>query len=144
MLDVKDFYVIILTYSAAILAIKMTFLAQFYRVFAVDTARKMCIFLIVVVGGWVLSQLFLALFICFPIAKFWDRSLEGKCIDQAVVIYWNAGGNIVTDLLVFIFPLPILYKLNMPRARKLFVFGVFCLGFLYVYPPFPAVPCLGS
>ncbi|KAK8872441.1 integral membrane protein [Apiospora arundinis] len=44
--------------------------------------------------------------------------------------YSNAAGNIVTDILILLLPLPMIRALNLPRAQKLGLIGIFCLGFL--------------
>lgn len=122
-------------YNVTILTIKFTFLAQYYRLMAVQTLRTVCVVVALVVGVWSFSQILLAIFQCAPIAKFWDRTIEGRCLNIHFVWYLTAGGNISTDILVFILPMPVLYKLQLPRGQKIFLLGVFCLGFLYVWSP---------
>lgn len=70
------------------------------------------------------------LLMCHPVAKFWDSSLEGKCISQLVVWFLNASLNIVTDAIIFILPLPALQKLQLPTRQKYGLMGVFALGAL--------------
>lgn len=115
------------------MATKMAIVAQYYRIIAVQNTRVICLVVFLVVGGWCLSQLMIGVFQCIPIAKFWDDSIEGHCIDNNTIWYVNAGGNIATDIMVFIMPLPIVYQLNLPKRERLFLLGVFSLGFLYVY-----------
>ncbi|KAK7966251.1 uncharacterized protein PG986_000528 [Apiospora aurea] len=49
--------------------------------------------------------------------------------------YIAAAGNILADILILLLPLPIIKGLNLPRAQKLALGGIFCLGFL------PPIPC---
>jgi len=136
----QDFYLSIVFYCAALFAIKMTFIIQYYRVLAVQHMRNVYIGAMVIVGGWGLSQLLVGIFICTPVAGFWDSSVGATCIPNIPQWYINAAGNIITDVAVFVLPLPALWKLNLARPQKLILMGIFCLGFLSVHctpqPPF--------
>jgi hypothetical protein len=46
--------------------------------------------------------------------------------------FWLAMGilNVVTDVFIFIMPLPLLKRLPLPTAQKAVLIGVFSLGFL--------------
>ncbi|KAF7536281.1 hypothetical protein G7054_g4656 [Neopestalotiopsis clavispora] len=110
----------------------MTFLAQYYRVLAIKKTRLVLKILMLVIGGWSLSQVFVGIFICQPVAKFWNDSLDGHCIPNLPQWYINAAGNIVTDIAVFILPLPVLGHLHLPKQQKLILLGIFSLGFFTV------------
>lgn len=117
-------------YCAALFAIKMTFLFQYYRVLAVQNLRKVFLAAIVIVGAWSLSQLLIGIFICSPIQGFWDSTVQAKCIPNYPQFYINAAGNIVTDIVVFALPLPIIGKLQLAKPQKIMLLGIFSLGFL--------------
>jgi hypothetical protein len=117
-------------YCAALFAIKMTFLFQYYRILAVQKLRRVFIAAIVIIGAWSISQLLIGIFICWPIRGFWDSTVQAKCIPNYPQFYINAAGNIVTDIVVFTLPLPIIGKLQLGRAQKIMLLGIFGLGFL--------------
>lgn len=127
---VQDFYVSIVMYCCSLLFMKMSFLFQYYRVLAVQHMRIVYLVAIFIVGGWALSQVLVGIFICTPVQGFWDSTIESKCIPNIPQWYINAAGNIITDLAVFIMPLPALWKLVLPKAQKYFLVGIFSLGFL--------------
>lgn len=120
----------IVFYCAALLAIKMGFLFQYYRVLAVQHMRIVYLVAMVIVGGWALSQTLVGIFTCTPINGFWDKSIESKCIPNLPQWYINAAGNIITDIAVFCLPLPAIWKLNLAKPQKLLLLGIFSLGFL--------------
>ncbi|KAH8656277.1 hypothetical protein BGZ61DRAFT_466937 [Ilyonectria robusta] len=124
----KIFYISVVFYNVAMGAIKTTFLLQYYRVFARPMVRNVIIGAGVVIGGWSTSQIFLAIFACTPVSAFWTG--EGTCIDNLPAWYVNATGNIITDLIVLILPLPVIKNLNLASRQKIILLGVFCLGFL--------------
>lgn len=117
-------------YCCSLMFIKLSFLFQYYRVLAVQHMRKVYLVAIFIVGGWALSQVLIGIFMCTPIEGFWDNTVKAKCIPNFPQFYINAAGNIVTDLAVFIMPLPALWKLVLPKAQKYFLVGIFSLGFL--------------
>ncbi|KXX77961.1 hypothetical protein MMYC01_206789 [Madurella mycetomatis] len=128
----RAFYVSIIMYSASLLAIKLTFLFQYYRSLAGQHMRVVYVFGVIIVGGWALSQVFVGIFLCYPIDGFWDSTIQATCITNVPLWYINAAGNIITDVAVFAFPFPVLWKLHLPRPQKLVLLGVFSLGFFTV------------
>ncbi|KAI1843182.1 hypothetical protein JX265_009922 [Neoarthrinium moseri] len=127
-----NFYVSITLYNTGLFFTKMTFLAQYYRVLSIRKMRLTLQIAMAVVGAWSLSQVFVGIFICQPIAKFWNDSLDGHCIPNLPQWYVNAAGNIATDVAVFVLPLPVLGHLHLPKQQKLILLGIFSLGFFTV------------
>ncbi|TDZ44949.1 hypothetical protein CTRI78_v009212 [Colletotrichum trifolii] len=124
------FFVSIVFYNIALLSIKLSFLFQYYRIMAVPRMRRVYAVAIVVVGAWSTSQLLIAIFTCFPVEGFWDKTIQAKCIPSQPQWYVNAAGNIVSDVAVFTLPLPIFWHLSLPRKQKMLLMGIFSLGFL--------------
>ena len=116
-------------YNASLTAVKFTFLTQYYRVFRVKKMQKIILVAGVLVGCWALSQLLIVIFNCNPVNKFWDQSVPGYCIPNLPFWYINAAGNIVTDVTIFVLPLPVLRHLNLQRSQKILLIGIFSIGF---------------
>ncbi|KAK2002730.1 hypothetical protein LX36DRAFT_651843 [Colletotrichum falcatum] len=131
--EIKDymmtFYTSIVLYNAALGGIKMTFLLQYYRVLAVQKMKKVFIGAMVIVGAYSVSQILLMIFQCSPIATFWDSTVPGTCLPNYPVWYANAAGNIFTDIMVLVLPLPSINSLKLRRGQKYVLLGIFCLGF---------------
>ncbi|KAK2035871.1 hypothetical protein LZ31DRAFT_485437 [Colletotrichum somersetense] len=125
----KAFYTSIVLYNASLGGIKMTFLLQYYRVLAVQKMKKVIIGAMVIAGAWSTSQIFVTIFTCSPVAAFWDRSIKGTCIPNDANWYSNAAGNITTDIMVLVLPLPLIRSLKLRRGQKCVLLGIFCLGF---------------
>lgn len=117
-------------YTSAVMFLKMTLLVGYYRVLAVQNSRKLYIAAIILVGSWSVSQLGVAIFGCSPIHGFWDFSVKTHCINTTVMWYSNVAGNITTDLIVIILPIPAIVKLNLPSRQKWYLVGIFILGTL--------------
>ncbi|KAK4098619.1 hypothetical protein N658DRAFT_431713 [Parathielavia hyrcaniae] len=125
----RTFYISIVLYNGSLTATKLTFLLQYYRILGMGHMRTVIIAAFVFVALWSISQLLVVIFTCTPIHKFWLPETPGTCIPNLPFWYYNAAGNIVTDVLIFVLPLPALTRLNLRKGQKLALVGVFCLGF---------------
>ena len=76
---------------------------------------------------------------CVPLAKFYDPSVPGFCFDKEALWFSNSAIHILTDLIILVYPMPVLRSLQLPRRQKVALMGVFALGGLYVYTPPRAV-----
>lgn len=115
-------------YNATLMSIKFTFLLPYYRVFRVKKVQKIVVGVGVLIGCWALSQLLIVIFNCSPVNKFWDDTVPGTCIPNLPFWYINAAGNVVTDVSIFVLPLPVLKSLNLQRPQKILLMGIFSLG----------------
>ena len=58
--------------------------------------------------------------------------MDGFCIDYGKVTLVVGVLNIIIDFAMLLCPLPELWKLQMPKSRKIGVSAIFVLGALYV------------
>ncbi|KAM7200780.1 hypothetical protein V8F33_003711 [Rhypophila sp. PSN 637] len=75
---------------------------------------------------------------CDPIAAQWDRKLlkTAKCWPAHVFRVFpllNTGCNMFTDICFATLPVPIIWRLRMKRRTRLYLIGVFSLGYLAVF-----------
>ncbi|KAH6964647.1 hypothetical protein DER45DRAFT_602170 [Fusarium avenaceum] len=124
----RMFYFSTVVYNIALAVIKTIFLLQYYRVIPIRQYKKTYIASVVLVTCWNLSQIFLNIFMCVPIASFWDVTIKGTCILNKSSFYVGAAGNILTDILIMILPIPVLRSLKLGRRQKWILMSVFCLG----------------
>ncbi|KAI5859800.1 hypothetical protein GGS23DRAFT_583685 [Durotheca rogersii] len=126
----KLFYTQTITYSTTLMFIKFSFFFQYYRLIQdVPHYRVFYITAMAVVSGWVIAQEFILIFTCTPIPKFWNSDLPGTCMDGNLIGWMNGVGNIVTDLIILVLPIPVVWRLNLKRGRRWAVLGIFALGF---------------
>ncbi|KAL7629032.1 hypothetical protein AAE478_000550 [Parahypoxylon ruwenzoriense] len=125
----RGFYVSITLYTTGLMFVKLAFLTQYYRVLAIKKMRVTFIAAMIIIGSWSLSQVIISIFTCDPISGFWEKSLEPKCIPNLPQWYINAAGNIATDIAIFLLPMPVIGHLNLPKAQRLVLIGIFSLGF---------------
>lgn len=83
-----------------------------------------------VIAEWI-CQTLLVVFSCWPIQYAWNKSIRGgHCIDLNSRSYGITVATFVTDIIVWVLPLPSVLKLQTPLPRRLQLIGLFMLGAL--------------
>lgn len=126
----KSFYCSVVTYNVAICVVKISIMLQYRRIFSSSGVQKLTMIMLVFESCWAITLSVLLPLVCTPVAAFWDRSVEGTCLNQLTIWYVMASVNLVTDFIIFSMPLPVIKSLQLPRKQKLMLTVVFCLGFL--------------
>ncbi|KAH7039590.1 uncharacterized protein B0I36DRAFT_390210 [Microdochium trichocladiopsis] len=65
---------------------------------------------------------------CTPVKSAYDITLPGQCLDVGVLYMANAVTNIITDLMLFLIPIPTIIGLQMGRRQKIGALLVFAVG----------------
>jgi len=111
--------------------VKDSILYQYLRFFVARPYRIavwVLITLICVVG---LLFLLIASFSCWPVAFFWDKSIKGgHCVNFTAIWFTFSGFSIATDLAIWVLPIPVLWKLQLPKKQRLSLIAAFAFGFL--------------
>lgn len=71
--------------------------------------------------------------ICRPISQFWSPTVNGTCGNERVFGITASALNLVTDVIILIMPMPMLWGLHMPVAKKIQLTMAFGLGNWYVH-----------
>ncbi|KIW10642.1 hypothetical protein PV08_11606 [Exophiala spinifera] len=125
----KLLYASVIEYNVALFLLKDSILYQYLRFFVQRSYRiaAWCLIGIVGVGGF--AFILMSCFSCWPIAYFWEKSIEnGHCVDILAFWFSFSAFNIATDLAVWFLPMPVLYNLKLPRKQKMTLIAVFALG----------------
>ncbi|KAI9933981.1 hypothetical protein ASPWEDRAFT_105046 [Aspergillus wentii DTO 134E9] len=117
-------------YVLALLGFKVALLTSYLRIGGFVQAYKNVILgvIVLVVCNQVIFT-FLLLFACNPVAKQWDLSIPGTCINTVKSYYGLAGSSLGFDLIIIALPLPVLWKLKLHRKQKIALIILFALGF---------------
>lgn len=71
----------------------------------------------------------MTVFQCVPLRGVWDKTIDAKCgVDNYKFFYGNSIPNIMTDLALLALPIPSVWSLQIPRAQKVILSGIFVLG----------------
>lgn len=128
MKQLQMLWVAIPMYNASLACTKFSILFQYLRIFPSRPFRISCYVAMGVVASYSTWAIVSGFVNCVPIAKFWDRSIQGYCLSFEALWFFNASMNILTDLALLIMPMPLLSQLQLPRMQKIALVGVFAIG----------------
>lgn len=127
-------------YGSVIPLTKLSIIFFYYRLFPVPFFRKVLYFVLFLVIGWWIAIIVVAIFQCRPYSYFWNQYVDptatGKCINIESFFIGNGAASVVTDFIILMTPIPMVWRLQMPVMQRLSVLGIFFLGGLYVSIPF--------
>ncbi|CAG7962272.1 unnamed protein product [Penicillium nalgiovense] len=106
----------------------LTLFARLFRPRPFLLATYIVMGFLVIVGLWTTLSGF---FFCVPVHSFWSPYEEvrlAKCLPAAPVWFTNAALQTATDLVILIMPLPLLWKLQLPKRQRWGILVVFSLG----------------
>lgn len=126
-------------YAVTLGLIKVAILLEWLHIFAPKGTRNYffwCAHLLL----WVNALFYFAAVIvlnvsCTPRAKYWNRLLPGKCIDDIPLDIASAVLNFAVDVGILLLPQRVIWTLNMSPKNRVGVSAIFGLGILYVLPP---------
>ncbi|XXG97780.1 hypothetical protein Hte_004092 [Hypoxylon texense] len=119
-----------ITYSWGVPAAKASFAILYLRIFPEGGFRFVNKILIGFLFAQAIEETCVVLFKCSPIRKSWDFRSEGTCFDLHPLWYTTFVFNMLTDLTLFIEPIPSTWKLQLPLAKRLGLITMLSLGLL--------------
>ncbi|KAK2763766.1 hypothetical protein FQN54_009383 [Arachnomyces sp. PD_36] len=129
----KSVYSTRILYVLAIMFVKLSLLWFYLRLDQRPYMRWTVYSLMFAVVGLSVPSFCILAFSCSPVSKFWDitGTAPGHCMDPAAQqVFYNANGilNIVTDILIYLTPMPMLWHVQISGGKKKGLFGIFGLG----------------
>ncbi|KAJ9210487.1 hypothetical protein DTO166G4_7954 [Paecilomyces variotii] len=127
-MQMQNFWITVPMYNTAVICAKASILMQYFHVFPTRGMRIACSIMITVLaiyGTWAVLSGYLN---CIPVAKFWDPTIPGYCIDMKALWFSNASMHIFTDIVILVMPLPALRSLDLPQRQRLALMGIFAVG----------------
>ncbi|KAH7324730.1 hypothetical protein B0I35DRAFT_475953 [Stachybotrys elegans] len=68
------------------------------------------------------------LFQCDPIEKAWRTQLPGTCFNVVALFMSNAALNIFQDIVIYLLPVPMLWRVQVPLKQRIALICVFVVG----------------
>jgi hypothetical protein len=124
----KGVLVIAWIWAIAVMLPKLSILGFYLRFFKSNTERYITY---AIMGLLVVTSIVNGLvttFDCTPIAYQWDKSIQGRCIDVLALYRWMSFPNIVTDVIILVLPMRMVWALRMTRTQKLGLSVIFLTG----------------
>ncbi|KAH7065868.1 hypothetical protein BKA63DRAFT_585876 [Paraphoma chrysanthemicola] len=123
-----------LVYFVANWAVKMSILALYYRIGSgrrgLIQARAVWI-TAAVISAFTLASFMAQLLACIPLHRIWDveRQPQG-CINGAIFMQVSAAINVATDVVLLIFPLPLLPLLRFNKKQRTALALILSIGLI--------------
>ncbi|KAK7954199.1 hypothetical protein PG996_015085 [Apiospora saccharicola] len=120
-----------LFYHLSLCLIKASILFLYIRMLkGYDNLRRASWIVLALVAMGAGGTLVVMVTACIPLRKKWDQTTEhidGYC--HPVGVWWAATGfQALSDVVIFVMPLPTIYSLRLPRRQKLGLVAVFAVG----------------
>jgi hypothetical protein len=84
--------------------------------------------MLALVAGWTIAFLIPSIFQCTPVTTLVEPFYGNHCIDTLPFYLTLSVTDSVMDLVILIFPVPMVWKLKLNTKTKLAVTGMFLLG----------------
>ncbi|CAG8300760.1 unnamed protein product [Penicillium salamii] len=120
-------------YVTAVALTKISILLMYARIFPTKGFRIASIILGVVSISWAISIIFVSVFQCTPVARAWNPTIPGTCINLKGSFIGNAVPNIVTDIAILSLPVRAVWGLHVNLVHRLSVIGMFLLGSFVIF-----------
>ncbi len=124
----KTILAIEVEYRPAIAAVKLSVLLLYRRLFPNYRFQIIAS----CVGGLILCYtvigVLVVIFECQPVEAAWEPLMNGSCIHLNVEAMCMSTMNIITDFVTLILPMPLLWRLQISRGRKIQLMGIFLTG----------------
>ncbi|KAK4186371.1 hypothetical protein QBC35DRAFT_387350 [Podospora australis] len=135
----KSNYANRLLYVFAMGFVKVSLLVFYLRVDPRKWMRYTIWFIMFTVIGLTVATALICIFECWPPATYWDVAAQlsgeaaSKCMDiSRRQTFFEANGiiNIVQDTAIYLLPIPMFWKLQVPKRQKAALLFLFCIGFV--------------
>ena len=119
-------------YAPLIAITRLSICLQFNHIFVLNRDKKFWYLQIFI---WVnmlyfIALLFVTIFQCTPRAKIWNPEIPGRCLRYQAYTVATGLFNVVSDLLMLLFPITCIWNLQMSNNRKIGVSAIFFVGSL--------------
>lgn len=124
----KCIYALEWIYLAAVALPKLSILCLYLRIF-VQKPYRMVTYVIIgmVISNWI-AFILASTFQCSPVEYQWNKKISGHCFDVQTYYKFVNVPNILTDAVMLVLPMPMVWHLNIPRTHKLGLTVVFLAG----------------
>ncbi|KAI6779409.1 integral membrane [Emericellopsis cladophorae] len=117
-----------LTYTVAISAIKISVLLFYLRVFVGKRFRRVTLVVMGFVCLYTAANVLLLALMCRPFAGNYDLTIPATCADRPKVFIAIGAYNIISDVVILLLPIPMIWRLKTGREVKAGLTAVFLIG----------------
>jgi len=115
-------------YDLALVFVKLSILAFYWRVFVHPLFRKIICATAAFVIAWGIGITVTLFLVCRPLQAYWDFTVNAKCFTIVPFVYFTNISNLITDIWIFLMPVPSIWHLQLQTKKKLLLSLIFCIG----------------
>lgn len=115
-------------YDFALVFVKLGILAFYWRVFVHPIFRKIVLATATFVIAWGIGITVTLFLVCRPLNAYWDSTVNGTCLTIVTFTYFTNISNLITDIWIFLMPVPMIWHLQLQTKKKLLLSLIFCVG----------------
>ena len=126
----KTHYAASVLYPLASILPKLALCLLYLRLFGVYVlARRISLGMIAILAVNAIAWLVPIIRGCDPVSAYWSPQwYNGRCLNSAIIGTWISLPNIVTDIVLLILPMPILWKTHISLPKKIGLMITFATG----------------
>ncbi|EPS32393.1 hypothetical protein PDE_07353 [Penicillium oxalicum 114-2] len=117
-------------YTLCVASIKLSILMLYKRLFPVRPMKAAVQVVSLIIILWAACGILAGCFTCIPTEKLWNPMIPGGCMDLGKFYYGLQIPNIVTDAVILVMPMHIVWGLPISKAQKTGLSIIFILGLL--------------
>ena len=108
--------------------LKMSILLLYTEIFQAQIPRRIACGILSLVASFFIGFLVAIFTQCFPFSMNWDKNAKGHCGNLTAESRAGAFINLIFDTMITIFPMPLIWSLQMPAAKRIGLILLFGLG----------------
>ena len=118
-----------LLWQLAMPFVKFSLLLLYVRLFPTPLIKRASAAIGTFVFAWMVVSTGVFIFACLPVQYYWDRTIAGgHCLNYDLFYIIMAALNTLTDVIVLLLPLNVVWNLTITRAKKIGLSIVFLIG----------------
>lgn len=114
-------------HATSVVIPRLSILMLYLRVFPQRRDRVICYVTAALILANFVGVMVAGFVICIPLNALWNPKIQGRCIDKNAWYRWATLMNIVTDIIMLVVPLPVIWKIKCSTRTKIgltITFGV--------------------
>ena len=127
-MTLQSLFIVTNLYLFTTLAIKISILCLYRRIFTVRNFQRASLVSGLVVVAFALVAEVGALLSCRPVTKFWSRLEPGYCFNFDTCYLAIQATDVLIDTIILALPIRMVSKLQLSRTDKATTLGIFLLG----------------
>ncbi|KAL9035659.1 MAG: hypothetical protein Q9214_006478, partial [Letrouitia sp. 1 TL-2023] len=129
-------YAFVLIVTEAFGALKLSILCLYLRMTPDRSHKRIVYSMMGLVAAHNIAALFSAAFSCKPVSEFWNIYSpvlnNPHCVNILVLDLFNGAWSVFEDVIIWLLPIPVVWKLKVPFSRKVGLYSLIAISFVAV------------